>query len=174
MTVCKWKIAHGRLIYQSKFDTMQHTRGIIHRSGNAATNIDITKSAGFNTRIQLDGLNVYKTDASYKGKHIWTVFNVRKGFRKKCTFICEASNRLTKNKCRLQQEVHRTLEMAKTLMQRVALCSYASVVKKRRPTNFLKLEFDIIAHKTFDYHGTGVKSITLLLRCEGIVSPNLD
>ena len=43
-------------------------------------------SAYFNARIQLDGLNVYKTDASYEGKHIWTVFDVRKGFRKKCTF----------------------------------------------------------------------------------------
>ena len=61
---------------------MLHTQGIIHRSGNAATKIDIIRSAGFNARIQLDGLNVYKTDASYKGKHIWTVFGVRKGFRK--------------------------------------------------------------------------------------------
>ena len=43
-------------------------------------------------------------------------------------------------------------------MQRVALlCSYAFVAKKRRPTNFLKLEFDKIAQKTFDSHGTGVK-----------------
>ena len=54
----------------------------MHRSGNAATIIDITKSACFNARIQLDGLNAYKTDASYKGKYIWTVFDVRKGFRK--------------------------------------------------------------------------------------------
>ena len=44
--------------------------------------MDIIRSAGFNARIQLDGLNVYKTEASYKGKHIWTVFDVRKGFRK--------------------------------------------------------------------------------------------
>ena len=76
---------------------MLHTHGIIHQSGNAATKIDIIRSAGFNARMQLDGLNVYKTDVSYKGKHIWTVFGVRKGFRKKCTFICEASNRLTRN-----------------------------------------------------------------------------
>ena len=101
-------------LYTSQSYTTQHTRGVIHRSGNAATKI--TKSACFNARIQLDGLNVYKTDASYKGKYIWTVFDVIKGFRKKCTFICEASNRtrLTKNKCRLQREVHRRLEMRKT------------------------------------------------------------
>ena len=49
--------------------------GIIHRSGNAATKIDITKSACFNTRIQLDGLNVYKTDASYKG-NIFGLFSM--------------------------------------------------------------------------------------------------
>ena len=105
---------------------------------------------------------MYKTDASYKGKYIWTVFDVRKGFRKKCTFICEASNRLTKNKCRLQREVHRMLEIAQTLMQRVVLlCSYAFVAKKGRPTNFLKLEFDKIAQKTFDSHGTGVKKRSL-------------
>ena len=104
----------GRLLLalSCKRNATIYTRGIIHRSGNAATKIDITKSACFNARIQLDGLNVYKTDASYKGKYIWTVFDVRKGFRKKCTFICEASNRLTKNKCRLQREVHRTLEIA--------------------------------------------------------------
>ena len=52
-----------RLMYQPKFDT----RRLIHRSGNAATRIDIIKSAGFNARIQLDGLNMYKTDTSYKG-----------------------------------------------------------------------------------------------------------
>ena len=139
-------------MHQPKFDTTQHTRGIIHRSGNAATKIDITKSACFNARIQLDGLNVYKTDACYKGKYIWTVFDVRKGFRKKCTFICEASNRLTKNKCRLQREVHRTLEIAQTLMQRVLiLCSLAFVAKKGRPTNFLKLEFDKIAQKNIRF-----------------------
>ena len=125
---------------------MLHTHGIIHRSGNAATKIDIIRSAGFNARIQLDGLNVYKTDASYKGKHIWTVFGVRKGFRKKCTFICEASNRLTRNECRLRQEAHTALEIAQNLKQRVALlCSYAFGTKKRSPTNFLKLEFDKIA-----------------------------
>ena len=104
------------LIYQPKIDIIQHTRGIIHRSGNAATKIDIIRSAGFNARIELDGLNVYKTDASYKDKHIWTVFGVRKGFRKKCTFICEASNCLTKNECRLRREVHTTLVIAQTLM----------------------------------------------------------
>ena len=54
-------------------------------------------------------LNVYKTDTSYKGKHIWTVFDIKK------TFICKAFNRLTKNKCGLQREVHRTLEIAQTL-----------------------------------------------------------
>ena len=118
-----------------------------------ATKIDITKSAFFNARIQLDGLNVYKTDASYKGKYIWTVFDVRKGYRKKpCTFICEASNHLTKNKCRLQREVHRTLEIAQTLMQRVILlCFYVFVAKKGRPTNFLKLEFDKIAQKNIRF-----------------------
>ena len=53
---------------------------------------------------------------------------------------------MTKNKYRLQREVHRTLEIAQTLMQRVVLlCSYAFVAKKGRPTNFLKLEFDKIA-----------------------------
>ena len=63
---------------------------------------------------------------------------------------------MTKNKCRLQREVHRTLEIAQTLMQRVVLLySYAFVAKKGRPTNFLKLEFDKI---TFDSHGTGVKN----------------
>ena len=87
-----------------------------------------------------------------QSKYIWTVFDVRKGFRKKCTFICEASNRLTKNKCRLQREVHRTLEIAQTLMQRVVLlCSYAIVAKKGRPTNFLKLEFDKIAPKNIRF-----------------------
>ena len=52
------------------FNTMQHTRGIIHwsRTRNAATKIDIIRSAGFKARIELDGLNVYKS------KHIWTVF----------------------------------------------------------------------------------------------------
>ena len=45
-----------RLIYQPKLDT----RRLIHRSGNAATRLDIIKSAGFNARIQLDGLNMYK------------------------------------------------------------------------------------------------------------------
>ena len=100
---------------------------------------------------------MYKTDASYKGKYIWTVFGVRKGFRNKCTFICEASNRLTKNKCRLQREVHRTLEIAQTLMQRVVLlCSYAFVAKKGRPTNFLKRVRQNSPKKTFDSHGTGV------------------
>ena len=124
----------------------------MHRSGNTATKIDITKSAGFNACIQLDGPNVYKTNASYKGKHIWTVFDVRKGFRKKCTFICEASNRLTKNKCRLQREVYRTREIAQNLMQRVALlCSYAFVAKKCRATNFLKLEFNKIAQKNIPF-----------------------
>ena len=111
---------------------MQHTRGIIHRCGNVATKIDIIRSADFNTCIELDGLNVYKTDTSYKDKHIWTVFGVRKGFRKKCTFICKASNRLTKNDCRLQREVHATLEIVQTHIQRVALLfSYAFVAKKR-------------------------------------------
>ena len=139
-------------MYQPKFDTTQHTRGIIHRSGNAATKSDITKSACFNARIQLHGLNAYKTDESYKGKYIWTVFDVRKGFRKKRTLTCEASNRLTKNKCRLQREVHRTLEIAQTLMQRVVLlCSYAFVANKDRPTNFLKLEFDKIAQKNIRF-----------------------
>ena len=115
--------AWARHIYQPKFDT----RRLIHRSGNAATRIDIIKSAGFNARIQLDGLNMYKTDTYYKGKHIGTAFGVRKGFRNKCTFICEASNRLTKNECWLRQEVHATLEIVQTLMQRVALLgSYAS------------------------------------------------
>ena len=66
---------------------------------------DIIKSAGFNARMQLDGLNMYKTDTSYKGKHIGTAFGFRKGFRKKCTFICEASNRLTKNECWLRQDL---------------------------------------------------------------------
>ena len=95
---------------------------------------------------------MYKTDTSYKGKYIWTVFDVRKGFRKKCTFICEASNRLTKNKYRLQREVHRTLEIAQTLMQRVVLlCSYAFVANKGHPTNFLKLEFDKIAQKNIRF-----------------------
>ena len=62
------------------------------------------------------------------------------------------SNRLTKNKCRLQREVHRTLEIAQTLMQRVVLlCSYAFVAKKGRPTNFLKLEFDKIAPKNIRF-----------------------
>ena len=61
---------------------MQHTRRIIHWSGNAATKIDIIRSAGFNARIELDGLNVYKTDASLKGKHIWTVFGVEKASEK--------------------------------------------------------------------------------------------
>ena len=137
-----------RLIYQPKFDT----RRLIHRSGNAATRIDIIKSAGFNARIQLDGLNMYKTDTPYKGKHIGTAFGVRKGFRKKCTFICEASNRLTKNECWLRQEVHTMLEIVQTLMQRVALLgSYAFVTKKRRPTNFLKLEFDKIAQKNIRF-----------------------
>ena len=47
-------------------------------------------------------------------------------------------------------------------MQRVVLlCSYAFVAKKGRPTNFPKLEFDKIAQKTFDSHGTGVKSFIL-------------
>ena len=68
------------------------------------------------------------------------------------TFICEASYRLTKNKCRLQREVHRTLEIAQTLMQRVVLlCSYAFVAKKGRPTYFLKLEFDKIAQKNIRF-----------------------
>ena len=137
-----------RLIYQPKFDTHR----LIHRSGNAATRIDIIKSTGFNARIQLDGLNMYKTDTSYKGKHIGTAFGVRKGFRKKCTFICEASNRLTKNECWLRQEVHTTLEIVQTLMQRVALLgSHAFVTKKHRPTNFLKLEFDKIAQKNIRF-----------------------
>ena len=65
---------------------------------------------------------------------------------------CEASNRLTKNKYRLKREVHRTLEIAQTLMQRVVLlCSYAFVAKKGRPTNFLKLEFDKIAPKNIRF-----------------------
>ena len=117
-------------LYTSQSSTLRSTLAKLHQSGNAATKIDIIKSACFNARIQLDSLNVYKTDASYKGKHIWTVFDVRKGFRKKCTIIYEASNRLTKNKCRLQREIHRTLEIAQTLMQRVVLlCSYAFVAK---------------------------------------------
>ena len=59
---------------------------------------------------------------------------------------------LTKNKCWLQQEVHTTLEIAQTLMQRVALLgSYAVVTKKRRPTNFLKLEFDKIAQNNIRF-----------------------
>ena len=81
------------------------TRGIVHRSGNSATKIDIIRSAGFSARIQLDGLNMYKTDTSYKGKHIGTAFYVRKGFRKKVYFnpeiiiyylclICELRGRL--------------------------------------------------------------------------------
>ena len=77
---------------------------------------------------------------------------LEKASEKKCTFICETSNRLTTNKCRLQREVHRTLEIAQTLMQRVVLlCSYAFVAKKGRPTNFLKLEFDKIAQKNIRF-----------------------
>ena len=74
-------------------------------------------------------------------------------------FICEASNRLAKNECRLPREVHATL--AQTLMQRVVLLSsYAFVAEKLSTTNFLKLEFDKIAQKTFDFHGTGVKYVS--------------
>ena len=45
-----------------------------------------------------------------------------------------------------------TLEIVQTLMQRVAtLDSDAFVTKKRRPTNFLKLEFNKIAQKNIRF-----------------------
>ena len=46
-------------------------------------------------------------------------------------FICETSNRLTKNECRLRQEVNTTLEIVQIHMQRVEILgSYVFVADK--------------------------------------------
>ena len=96
---------------------------------------------------------------SYVVKHIKTVFGGRKGYFKKCTFVGEAFNRLTKNGCILLLRVDKMLQMALNLTQIVGLLvSNAFVHDKPFPTNFLKYRFDKISLKSFDSHGTGVNN----------------
>ena len=85
---------------------------------------------------------------SYVVKHIKTVFGARKGYLKKCTFVGEAFNRLTKNGCILLLRVDKMLQMALNLTQIVGLLvSNAFVHDKPFPTNFLKYRFNKISLK---------------------------
>ena len=89
----------------------------------------ILRSAGFKAHRVMSTKPTYLTTVSISFGPFSGLENASEKSVLQC--ICEASNRLTKNECRLRREVHTTLEIAQTRMQRVLLLSsYAFVPEK--------------------------------------------